>query len=88
MVRFTGVPMGPPPSGLLHPGSPEDFLDLAVVLLQHLVDVAWRARGQGPRMVDLVAFRSVALWSNDKTVSFSWYKTSEQLAAPHTNRAS
>ena len=32
--------MVPPRSRLLHPGSPEDFLDLPVILLQHLVNVA------------------------------------------------
>jgi hypothetical protein len=66
MMPFAGVPVGPPHPGLLDPGSPEDFLDLAVILLQHLVDIAWRAGGQRPRMVDLVAFGSVALLSNGK----------------------
>jgi hypothetical protein len=51
----------PPRSGLLHPGPPERLLDLAIVLLQHLVsDDAWRT-GQGPGMVDLVSLGSTAL---------------------------
>ena len=73
--------MVPPRSRLLHPGSPEDFLDLPVVLLQHLVDDAARRAGQGPRMVDLVALGSVALFcqSHEMVSLFPQRSTNNEL---------
>jgi hypothetical protein len=39
-TKIARVVMPIPCSRLLHPGSPEDFLDLPIVLLQHLINIA------------------------------------------------